>query len=122
VSRDFTVTIREGPRVDHEHAPTLESALAALERRMQDLAATIRRSAVDLRYRRFDPIQQVAARAEVTGPGRVRGGVDLRGDGSLEAFTGRVRRRVVAQRDGETPYDALRRVLGPGEGSTSAGP
>jgi hypothetical protein len=64
----------------------------------------------------------VAARGEVTGPGGVRGGVDLRGDGSTEAFTGRVRRRVVEQRDGETPYDALRRALGAGDGSTSAGP
>jgi hypothetical protein len=119
MARDFTVTFREGPRVKHERVPTLDAALTALERRMQDLAATVRRSTVDLRYRRFEPIQQVAARAEVTGPGRVRGGVDLRGDGSVEAFTGRVRRRVVVQRDGETPYAALRRALG---GSTSAGP
>jgi hypothetical protein len=122
LTRGFTVTFREGPRVVHEHAPTLDSALSALERRMDDLAATVRRATVDLRYRRFEPIQQVAARAEVTGPRRVRGGVDLRGDGSLEAFTGRVRRRVVEQRDGETVYDALRRALGAGAGSTSAGP
>src|SRR4051794_18843390 len=122
MGQDFTVTFREGPRVRHEHTPTLDSALAVLERRMHDLAATVRRPAVDLRYRRFDPIQQVAARAELTGPGRVRGGVDLRGDGSVEAFTGRVRRRVVEQRDGESAYDALRRALGAGEGTTSAGP
>ena len=62
----------------------------------------------------------MAARGEVAGPGRLRGGVDLRGDGSAEAFTGRLRRRLVEQREGETPYDALRRALG--AGSTSAGP
>lgn len=60
--------------------------------------------------REYQPDELVAVRAEVSGPS-VRGGVDLRGDGSVQAFTGRIRRAVVEPREGEDAYSALRRVL-----------
>ena len=61
--------------------------------------------------REIEPVAQVALRGEVAGPG-AHGGIDVRGDGSAEAFTGRWRRVLVERRPGETAHDALRRALG----------
>jgi hypothetical protein len=106
----FRVTFRSGPRVEKLPAGTLDEALALLEERCRAAAGGPGRGAVDLRVRRFEPIQQVAARAELRG-GRARAGVDVRGDGSAEAWIGRLRRSPVAQQAGEDAYAALRRVL-----------
>jgi hypothetical protein len=115
----YTVTVRKGPKVQHQRFDALGPALDSLEENLRALANTERRSTIDLRYREFTPLQQVAARGELSGPRGLRAGIDVRGDGSAEAFTGRVRRRLVEQQDGESPYDALRRVLAQ---RTSAGP
>ncbi|MDX6698101.1 MAG: hypothetical protein QOE65_1498 [Solirubrobacteraceae bacterium] len=115
---DYALTVRAGSRVERAHFADLDAALDALETEVRALGQTERRQTVDLRYREFAPVAQVAARAELAGPRGLRAGLDLRGDGSVEAFTGRLRRRVVEARDGETPYEALRRVLY----STRAGP
>jgi hypothetical protein len=49
----------------------------------------------------------VIARLELN----VKAGVDIRGDGSAVAFTGRLRRQEIEQQAGEDVYDALRRIL-----------
>jgi hypothetical protein len=90
---------------------TLEEALAVLEQRLGGLSGETRRKPVSVLGREFEPVAQVAARGELAGPGGLRAGVDLRGDGSTEAWTGRWRRRLVEARPGESAYAALRRTL-----------
>jgi hypothetical protein len=108
----YRLTVRADARVKHETHPDLATALGALRRRGEELAEGAPASALGGRLvRRFSPVQQVVARLELRGPRGLRVGLDVRGDGSAEAFTGRVRRRLVHQRAGESPYEALARVL-----------
>ena len=109
----WRIVVRDGPRVAKHRADDLEQALDVVEREGRALAAGPGRPAVRMRTREFTPQQQVAGRVELRGPG-VRAGVDVRGNGDAEAWTGRVRRRVLEQEGRESPYAALRRVLGPG--------
>ena len=111
----WKLTIRTGPRVERERFGGLDDVLDAVEARGRELADTANRKPVDVKFKRFDPIQQVVARLEFSGPERlipsVTAGVDVRGDGSIEAYTGRLKRRVVDQRKDENAYGALRREL-----------
>jgi hypothetical protein len=108
----YTVTTRAGAKVRKQRFDGLDEALAALERIAAELAdGADGRPAGGFLIRRLDPVQQVVGRIELAGPGRLRAGVDVRGDGSSEAFLGRVRRRLIEQQARETPFDALRRVL-----------
>jgi hypothetical protein len=111
----WKLTVRVGPRVERERFPGLDAALDALQTRASQLATDARRAPVDVRVRRFEPVQQVTARIELAGPQRlvaaVRAGLDVRGDGSLEAYRGRVRRTVLVPQANETPLQALRREM-----------
>ena len=104
--------MRVGSRVERTRHERLDDALAALEARLGDLGAT--RGSTRARTREYEPVAQVAARGEIAGPGRLRGGIDVRGDGSTEAYRGRLRRTVVEQAPGEDAFAALRRALGAG--------
>jgi hypothetical protein len=111
----WRLTVRSGSQVDKDRFDKLDPALDALERRGRELVETAPREKVDAKIREFEPVQQVVARLEVSGPQallpRAHAGVDVRGDGSTEAFVGRVRRAVIEQRSGEDSFAALRRVL-----------
>ncbi len=108
----FRILVHSGAKVRTERTDNLDAALAVLERharRLEDGASVAGEGGTLMR--RLEPVQLVVGRVELRGPGRVRAGVDVRGDGSAEAYTGRLRRRLVEQDDDESPYEALRRKL-----------
>jgi hypothetical protein len=61
--------------------------------------------------REFEPAEQVAVRAELKGPRRLRAGIDVRGDGTAEPWTGRLSKQPVALQPGEDAHAALRRAV-----------
>jgi hypothetical protein len=116
----WKLTVRNGPKVQRERFDQLAPALKAIEQRARELASAAPDEEIDVKYRKFEPAQQVAARLELAGPERllpsVRAGIDVHGDGSTEAYRGRLRREVIEQQKGETAYKALRRTLAKDDG------
>jgi hypothetical protein len=106
----WRITIRTGAKVERVRAESFDEALDAVELHARAAANTERRAPVDMRVRRYEAGDQVAVRVELRGP-RTAGGVDVRGDGAVQAWTGRVRRRPLTPEDGDSVYDALRRAL-----------
>ena len=106
--RRYKLVMRFGPRVEKERFATLDEALDALASRIPSVSPRDTRSALG---RDYEPVRQVAGRLELHGPDGTHAGVDVRGDGSAEAYTGWVRKRLVEPRDGESAVDALRRSL-----------
>jgi hypothetical protein len=111
----WTVTVRTGGRVRRERHVALGHALDAVEAAGRAAQAGPGRRAVDIRTRRFESVQLVATRIELSGPKRllpdVRAGIDVRGDGSVEAWSGRIARRVLEPGADESAYAALRRAV-----------
>ena len=109
------MTVRAGPRVDRREFEGLGQALGVLEARGRELALEAPRRPVNAKVKTFAPVAQVVARLELAGPERlvpsVQVGVDVRGDGSSEAFRGRIRRTLLEQQQGEDAFGALRRSL-----------
>jgi hypothetical protein len=114
----YTVIIRVGPKVTRERAATLLEAIDVLERGLTSLGDEARRGPQRAFAREYEPVAQVSARGELSGPGwlrrPVRAGADVRGDGSIEAYRGKVKRELITQERGETAFDALRRSLSAG--------
>jgi hypothetical protein len=114
--REWILTVRNGSDVKRTRFQALDAALDALEEQIDELAPQAKRDAVEIGKRRFDAARLVSVRAELAGPGAgllgaVHGGIDLRGDGSAEAYTGKLRRSLVTLEEGESACAGLRRVL-----------
>ncbi len=103
----YRVTVRRGPQVSHERAETLDEAIEITKRFVR---GSRRRDAMEAIGRRYEAADQVAVRVELKGPGG-RGGIDVRGDGAVIAWTGRAFRKVL---DGDDPYEALAQRLSVG--------
>ena len=112
----YTVTIRVGPKITRSRHPTVGEAIDALERELTTLGPAGRRSSRKALLREYGPGDQVSARGELSGPSRlnprVQAGADVHGDGSIDVYRGRIRRRLIELDRREDPFDALRRVLG----------
>ena len=104
------MTSRVTGKVDKEEYESLGEAIAALERAIDRCTRAPARNVLG---RDYDPVRQVAGRFELRGPGGIRGGIDVRGDGSAEAYRGWIRKQLIERRDGETAAQALRRELAP---------
>jgi len=110
----FRVTVRRGPKVEHEKHDSLAAALDSIQVRARELSEDADAHTLDTKLgRKFEPVQQVVGRIELRGPGVPRSGIDVRGDGSTESYTGWIRRQLIEQRDGEDAYEALRRRVTP---------
>ena len=111
----YTVTIRVGPRITRSRHASIGEAVDVLERELTTLGPAGRRETRKALTREYAPAAQVSARGELAGPSRLRprvhAGADVRGDGSIEVYEGKVRRRLVEPERRESPFDALRRVL-----------
>lgn len=107
----WSLTIRNGPRVERAQFDSLPAALQALQTRLDELMPQARRDAIEVLRRRYDAARQVAVRGEIAGPRGVRGGIDLRGDGSSEAYVGRWRRSLIDLEPDESAVDGLARTL-----------
>jgi hypothetical protein len=106
--------VRRGPKVQREKHDSLAEALDSIRQHARDLSANADAHTLDTKLgRKFEPVQQVVGRIELRGPGVPRSGIDVRGDGSTESYTGWVRRELIEQRDGEDAYEALRRRIAP---------
>jgi hypothetical protein len=79
------------------------------------LAEDAARHPAKTQLKRYTAGEQVLARLELAGPQRrlasLHAGIDVHGDGSTEAYIGRVRRRALDPEPGQDGISALRRAL-----------
>jgi hypothetical protein len=115
MAHPFRVIIRRRGKTEKRAFGTLDEALDDLETELRAAATVARRAPRPERAlgRDYEPGERVVVRGELRGPGRLRAGVDVRGDGSAQAYTGVVRRRLVEPGERGDAWTALRARLQP---------
>jgi hypothetical protein len=112
----FSMSVREGPRFSRLRTDSIEELFEAVAENAQTLSERADAPSIDAVFKTFEPIERVVARIEISGQrrglvSRDRAGIDVRGDGSMEAFVGRTSREVIDPLPGETVVEALRRAF-----------
>jgi hypothetical protein len=112
VSR-WKLTVRSEGEVAHEEFEELTQAVARMRERALELRAAAPPRPLSF-PRVFKPEDQVTARLQLSGPGRLRrptAGVDLRGDGTFVPYRGGLRREELDPSHDDTPFDTVRETL-----------
>lgn len=105
--------MRNGAEVGHEGFEDLGEAIAAMRARALDIRAEGPPKTADV-LRKFEPKDQVTARLELSGRGRLRkpvAGIDVRGDGTFVPYRGGMRREELDPSGHDTPFDTVRETL-----------
>jgi hypothetical protein len=110
------MSVREGPRFSRVRTNSIDELFEELAFHADELSSRADGTSVDAMFKTFEPIERVYGRIEIAGErqcliSRDRAGIDVRGDGSLEAYLGRTNRVVVEPVPGETVVAALRRAF-----------
>src|SRR4051812_49878571 len=106
---EWRVVVRRRGAVERTRHPSVAVALAALEARLDELAAGTPRGHERSLDRTVPAAEVVAARGELRERGRRArrrppAGIDLHADRTTTPWTGRLQRRPVEVRTGETAY------------------
>ena len=109
----WRLTIRHGSEVKREQLDSLDKAIAEMERRVEAIRAEGPLDEVSM-IRSYGPERRVAARLELTGPGRVRrpeAGLDVMGDGRLVPYRGTIFKRELRPERDESAYEVVRAAV-----------
>lgn len=110
----FKLIVRDGPRTSRFEIDDPDELFRRVERYVGEIASGASGRTVRAVIRDFEPIEQVIGRIEVgrrraRGFGREWAGIDVRGDGSTEAWAGKASRRLLEPAPGESAVGTLRR-------------
>lgn len=109
----WKLTVRNGPRVDHEGFDDVGEAVARMRERALEIRAEGPPKTADM-LRKFEPKDQVKARLELSGRGLLRksvAGIDVRGDGTFVPYRGGLWRVELDPSGHDTPFDLVRETL-----------